>query len=78
MNNTYNMDHMNTSERSQLFIERLVDGTIPKMVLKNHGEDFEEGAEDISCVRFSRFIGSCSYLLMKNRIDKEARSYYGI
>lgn len=78
MNNANNRDHLNTSERSQLFIERLLDGTIPKMVLKNHGKDFEGGAEDISCVRFSRYIGSCGYLLMKNRTDKEARSYYGI
>lgn len=69
---------MNRSERSQLFIERLMDGTIEKQVVKNHGEDFTEGAEDISCARFSRFIGSCSYLLMKNRVEKETRSYYGI
>lgn len=69
---------MNTSERSQLYTKRLMDGTIPKLIIKNHGEDFESGVEDIACLRFSRFIGSCSYLLMKNRIDKETRGYYGI
>lgn len=78
MNNMNNMNNMNTSERSQLFIERLMDGTILKLVLKNHGEDFEKGAEDISCLRFNRYIGSCSHLLMKDRIEQQTRRYYGI
>lgn len=68
---------MDRSERSALFIKKIMDGTIPKRFLINHGEDYTAGAEDIACVRFNRYIGSCSCLLMNNRIEKETKIYHG-
>lgn len=65
------------NERAKLFVERIEDGMIPKRHLINHGEDYTKGPEDIACMRFNRYLGSCGYQLMRYRIETEARIYRG-
>ena len=65
------------SARATLFLERIKDGTLPKRFLMNHGNDYTDGAEGIACMRFERYIGSCGYRLMRNRIGTEAKIYHG-
>lgn len=68
---------MAISERAKLFISRIEDGTIQKRHLPNHGDDYTNGPEGIATRRFDRYIVSCGYRLMQNRIGMEKNKYYG-
>lgn len=65
------------SARATLFLDKIESGTIPKRYLTNHGFKYTNGSEGIAEMRFNRYIVSCGYRLMKNRIEMEARKYYG-
>jgi hypothetical protein len=65
------------SERAAVFLDRIESGTIPKRFLTNHGDEYTGGPEGIASMRFNRYIVSCGYRLMKNRIGSEVRIYRG-
>lgn len=58
------------------FIARIVDGTIKKDNLANHGRPFTGGPEKNALLTFRNYIGSYGYLLMEKRISTRD-SYYG-
>lgn len=68
---------MNSTERAELFVKRIGDGTLVKRHLSNHGFNYTDGPEDIASTRFNQYLGSCGYRLMKYRIGTEAEVYRG-
>ena len=59
---------MATSERAALFISRIENGTIQKVHLPEYGNDYPNESAELACRRFDKYIVSCGYRLMRDRI----------
>lgn len=55
----------------------LLDGTFKKYHLPNHGENFTGDLEILARWKFNKYIGSCTYLLLNNSLNKKGCVYRG-
>ena len=68
----------NAATCSSEFARKVDAGYYPKDCLKNHGEDFQGGYEDLAHNTFVCFINSASYALMQLRRRKcHSEEYHG-
>lgn len=71
------MVQKNEYEYGSVFVEKLMDGTIYKEYMPNHGIDFTGGNEEYCYDLFESYMGSLGCYLMDKRLETNRREYHG-